>query len=207
MRTGKFITFEGIDGCGKSTQTERAAAFLDAQGISYIRTREPGGTPIAETIRGLILDPANTAMADRCELLLYLAARAQHVAEKIMPALAAGIWVLCDRFADATLAYQGAGRGLDGALLSPLLTFAAHGIAPDCTFVFDVDTATAAGRMAAAGRGPDRMEKNPRDFHDRVRSGYQAIAAAEPQRVVLIDASRDAATIAQAVAARLGALV
>ena len=207
MPKGRFITFEGIDGCGKSTQALRAAEYLGSRGIPFIHTREPGGTPIAEKIRALILDPAHTAMGDRCELLLYLAARAQHVGEKIIPALAAGTWVLCDRFADATRAYQGAGRGMDDALLHPLLSFAAHEVVPDLTFVFDIDTATAAERMAAAGRDADRMEKNPRDFHERVREGYRAIAAAEPNRVALIDAAQSPDRVFEAVRTLLNALI
>ncbi len=205
-KKGQFITFEGIDGCGKSTQAALAAKHLESKGIKFVQTREPGGTVIAEKIRALILDPENSAMVDRCELLLFLAARAQHVSEKIIPLLEDGTWVLCDRFADATLAYQSGGRGMSLELLSPLLDFAASGLKPDRTFIFDIDMKTAAARMAASRKGADRMERNSEKFFGDVRAEYLRIAKAEPERVSLIDGSATLDEIAAVIAKQLDAM-
>jgi dTMP kinase len=188
VKRGLFITFEGIDGCGKSTQLARAQEYCRSRKLPILVTREPGGTAISEKIRELLLNPEHHAMVDECELLLYFAARAQHVAEKIRPTLKAGTVVLCDRFSEATFAYQGFGRGVDLHLLSQVNEFATAGLSPDLTFVFDVAVEVAHHRMQATGRAPDRLESAAIDFHQRVREGYLTLAANNPERIVLIDA-------------------
>lgn len=195
MTRGLFVTFEGIDGCGKSTQVEMARGRLEREGRRCVVTREPGGTPIAEKIRALLLSADNGAMVDRCEVLLYLASRAQHVAEKIVPAVRDGAVVLCDRFAEATLAYQGYGRGIPVEQLFELNGFAVSGLAPDLTFVFDIEVDTAAGRMQRMGRPPDRIEGNSREFHERVRRGYLELARLRPDRIKVLDGERPAGEV------------
>jgi dTMP kinase len=190
-----FITFEGIEGSGKSTV---AAAVLERflhAGLECVMTREPGGTGISEKIRKILLDPANTTISPRTELLLYLASRAQLVGEVIGPALEGGASVLCDRFMDASVAYQGWARGLGEDVVSELNSFAVGGKVPDRTYLFDlkVDDGFARGperREAAGERSRDRLELEKRAFHEKVREGYLRIASREPDRVVLIDASR-----------------
>lgn len=189
---GTFITFEGIEGCGKTTQLQRLANFLTAAGHSVLVTREPGGCAIADALRAVLLDSANQAMAPTAELLLYAAARAQHVAEIIRPALAAGRIVLCDRFSDATLAYQGYGRGLDRELILELNRVATGGLAPDVTVLLDFpaeDGLARARRRNAGSGGPDegRFEAESLAFHHRVRQGYLALAATDP-RFLVVDA-------------------
>jgi dTMP kinase len=189
MTQGCFITFEGVDGCGKSTQTHRFLKKLEHDGCRTVATREPGGTEIAEKIRSLVIDPANTAMSDECELLLYLAARAQHVREKIVPELEKGSVVVCDRFQDATFAYQGYGRDLPLDLLMQLNSFATGGIIPDLTFIFDISIEQAFKRLSAMNKPKDRLESGGKTFFERVRNGYRALAVAHPERIKLFDGS------------------
>ena len=190
MKKGLFITFEGIDGCGKSTQIAKAAEYLKEKGISLIVTREPGGTPLGEKIRELILSPQNSEMKNSCELLLYLSARAQHVEEKIKPALEKGITVLCDRYQEATLAYQGFGRGYPLNLLQKLNAFATGGLVPSKTFIFDITVECAFDRMKKSGKAPDRLEKNSKEFYRKIREGYLALASAHPKRIKLIQGEK-----------------
>ncbi len=190
MKKGLFITFEGIDGCGKSTQIAKAAEYLNEKGISHIVTREPGGTPLAEKIRELILSPQNSEMKNSCELLLYLSARAQHVEEKIKPALEKGTTVLCDRYQEATFAYQGFGRGYPLNLLQELNSFATGGLVPSKTFIFDITVECAFDRMKKTGKAPDRLEKNSKEFYQKIREGYLALASAHPKRIKLIQGEK-----------------
>jgi dTMP kinase len=183
---GLFVTFEGIDGCGKSTQVDAARRGLEEKGIACMVTREPGGAPISEKVRAILLSPDNGEMCDACEVLLYLAARAQHVHEKIAPALARGVVVLCDRFMDATFAYQSFGRGIPLELLFTMNDFATGGVAPSLSFVFDVDVETAFGRLKQANKMPDRLERSGREFYEKVCVGYRALASLYPQRIVVL---------------------
>jgi len=196
---GLFVTFEGGEGTGKTTQLKALLAHLRAAGWDAIETRDPGGTPIGKQIRGLLLDPENTRMAAASELFLYEASRAQLVHEVIRPALDAGRIVLCDRFTDSTVAYQGYGRELDLDLIARLNAMATDGVRPDLTFLLDLDPE--AGLVRATQRVTQRQERHDRieeevlAFHQRVRAGYRAIAAAEPGRVAVLDAARGMAEI------------
>ena len=181
-----FITLEGVDGAGKSTQARLLARALDLAGYQVVTLREPGGTAISEKIRALLLDPANTAMGDTCELLLYEAARAQLVHEVIAPALAAGKVVLCDRFTDSTVAYQGYGRGLDRAFVEAANAFACQGIVPDRTILLVADSAAEGLERATRRAGADRMERAGEDFHARVNAAFLEIAEKNPRRVRLV---------------------
>jgi dTMP kinase len=183
---GLFVTFEGIDGCGKSTQVAEAHRRLAEKGVPCLVTREPGGTAIAERIRGILLSPDNGEMCDPCEVLLYLAARAQHCHEKIAPALKRGEVVLCDRFQEATFAYQGFGRGFDAGLLSQMNGFATAGLAPSLTFVFDVDVDTSVSRLKKTGKPQDRLESSGREFYEKVRNGYLSLATQNPDRIIVL---------------------
>ena len=185
-----FITFEGSEGSGKSTQADRLAAHLQRCDIPYILTREPGGTPIGESIRDLLqFAPHNSNMAPETELLLFAASRSQLVREVIEPALNRGICVIADRFVDSTTVYQGAARRLDRGMVDRLNAFAAGDCIPDVTLVLDVDAATAQSRMEKPRR-PDRMEQQSPEFYERVREAYRELGARESRRVVLIDGSR-----------------
>ena len=187
-----FITFEGSEGCGKSTQVQRLTARLERCGIRYLVTREPGGTPIGETIRELLqFAPHNSTMTAETELLLFEASRSQLVREIITPALKRGVCVIADRFFDSTTVYQGAARKLDRETVERLNAFAVANCVPDITFVLDVDAGTAAARMQEP-RKADRMEQQPAEFYERVREAYRELARRDPNRVVLIDCSRDA---------------
>ena len=196
---GIFITFEGIEGCGKSTQIRKLAATLDNLGKKVTLTREPGGCDIADKIRSILLDSANTAMVPLAELLLYAAARSQHINEVILPALTKGDIVLCDRFIDATVAYQGYGRKLDLEMINDLNRLAAANCRPDITLLLDCPVATglerAMARIEALGTGAssttreERFERESLEFHERVRNGYLSLAAAEPERFCIIDAN------------------
>ena len=191
-----FVTFEGSEGSGKSTQADRLAARVQRCGIPCVVTREPGGTPIGETIRELLqFAPHNSMMTPEAELLLFAASRSQLVREVIRPALERGSCVIADRFFDSTTVYQGAARKLDREIIERLNTFAVGDCLPDVTFVLTVDAATAEARMQYAGRKADRMEQEPAEFYQRVREGYRQLAAHEPGRIVLIDGSRDAGEI------------
>jgi dTMP kinase len=186
-----FITFEGSEGSGKSTQADRLAAHLQRCGVPCILTREPGGTPIGETIRELLqFAPHNSTMKAETELLLFEASRSQLVREIIRPALERGMCVIADRFFDSTTVYQGAARKLDRTMIDRLNAFAVGDCVPDITLVLDVDAATAESRMQHAPRKPDRMEQQPAEFYERVRQGYCELAAREPNRIVLINGSR-----------------
>ena len=193
MPKGKFITFEGGEGCGKSTQVQRLKAALERKGISVLLTREPGGTRLAELIRSLLKDETEDPPCDRAELLLFLAARAQLVKNVIRPALEAGTWVISDRFSDSTLAYQGYGRGLSLDVIRAANDFACEGLKPDRTILLDVDPVTSRARMrgreASTNTKADRIERAGDDFHARLRKGFLELAAAEPSRIVTIDAS------------------
>ncbi len=184
MKAGRFITFEGIDGAGKSSHIEALATWLRQQGQEVLLTREPGGTPLAERLRELVL---HAPMDPLTEALLVFAARRDHLVHQIEPALARGATVLCDRFTDATFAYQGGGRGFDLAVLAQMEQWVQQGRQPDLTLWFDLPAATAAGRRAAA-RAPDRFEDQDLDFFERVRAGYALRCAGAPQRFARIDA-------------------
>jgi len=201
---GQFITFEGGEGSGKSTQLALLADDLAKRGYSLVRTREPGGTKLADRIRALILEkpdgegPGAFPMDPKAELFLYLASRAQHMAEVIRPALAAGKIVLCDRFTDATLAYQGAGRGLPKSEIEAMARFASQGLGPDLTFLLQMDVKKALVRLTARGE-TNRLDEEQLQFHEAVQRGYAELAQANPKRIVVIDA--DAAV--EAVAAKI----
>jgi dTMP kinase len=188
-RRGRFITFEGIDGAGKSTQIAWVEAWLRARGADVLLTREPGGTPLGEALRELIL---HRPMQPRTETLLMFAARSEHVLEVIEPALAAGRWVLCDRFTDATYAYQAGGRGLPLEDVACLERWVHPRLQPDLTFLFDLDPEVAAARLAKAQRS-DRFEREQRDFFRRVRMHYLDRARAQPGRFIVVDTSGDKA--------------
>ena len=185
--SGKFITLEGVDGAGKSTHLDWIARRIEAAGKRVLVTREPGGTPLGEELRRLLL--AQT-MHLETETLLMFAARCEHLHEVILPALAAGSWVLSDRFSDASFAYQGGGRGLDLRRIESLENWVQQGLQPDLTLVFDLSVDEAKRRRMAATAAPDRFEQEDLDFFARVRSVYLARAARYPQRIRLIDASR-----------------
>jgi len=188
-----FITFEGSEGCGKSTQVQRLAARLKQTGIPHLVTREPGGTPIGESIRELLqFAPHASAMTPETELLLFEASRSQLVREVIKPALEQGTCVISDRFFDSTTVYQGAARKLDPEMVERLNAFAVGDCRPDITFVLDVDLATARSRMQKTERRPDRMEQQPSEFYEEVRNAYKKLAEREPKRVVLIDGAQSA---------------
>lgn len=184
---GTFITLEGADGCGKSTQVALLADAIQAAGREVVRLREPGGTSISEKIRALVLDPDNTEMAPECELLLFEASRAQLVRQVIEPALARGAVVLCDRFYDSTYAYQAAGRALDARVISQANALGSCGVTPDLTLVLDMDTKDALAR--ATRGGVDRLEAEGVAFQERVRQGYLDLATAESGRVHVVDAT------------------
>jgi dTMP kinase len=184
---GRFITFEGIDGAGKSSHVEAVASHLRSRGAAVVCTREPGGTPLAEALRALVLE---RAMDAETETLLVFAARRDHLQQLIEPALARGATVLCDRYTDATFAYQGAGRGVDRSMLAALERWLQQGRSPDLTFWFDLEPALASARRAAT-RAADRFEAEDRAFFERVAAAYRARMSAEPARFVRIDAARD----------------
>ena len=190
-----FITFEGSEGCGKSTQVQRLARRLDQLRIPCLVTREPGGTPIGETIRELLqFAPHNSTMTPETELLLFEASRSQLVRETIKPTLERGVCVIADRFVDSTTVYQGAARKLDREMVERLNAFVINDCVPDITFVLDIDAATAKSRMQQP-RKADRMEQQPAEFYERVREAYRELAKRESNRVVLIDGLRNAEQI------------
>ena len=194
---GRFLTVEGIEGVGKSTQVAELANALAARRIPHVVSREPGGTPLAEKIRDLVLQRQDEPMPPTAELLLMFAARAAHLANLIEPNLRAGRWVLCDRFTDATNAYQGAGRGLDSATIATLERLVQGSRRPDLTLLLDAPVGVAFERLRQR-RGPaglDRFELERSDFFERVRQAYLNRAAAEPDRIVIIDANRSAADV------------
>lgn len=191
MQRGWFITFEGIDGSGKTTQFRMLANWLRDRGKEAIETVEPGGTAIGREIRRILLDPANTDIQPRAELLLYFASRAQNVDQVIRPGLESGRIVLCDRFTDSTLVYQGAGRGIDTNVVLDLDRIACRGLKPDLTFLIDIDLETSLARAKRRndriGQSESRIDEESAAFHERVRQGYLALARSEPDRFVVID--------------------
>ena len=206
---GFFLTLEGGDGSGKSTQLARLERRLRALGLDPLVTREPGGTPLAERVREVLLDPALTP-EPLVEALLVETARADLVARRIRPALAEGRLVVCDRFTDSTLAYQGGGRGIDGAVLATLNALATQGLAPDLTLLFDLDEREGLERRRAAAGAVNRLDREPPEFHARVRRRFLELAKQEPGRFVILDATLDPdrleASVWQAVEPRLAAL-
>jgi dTMP kinase len=193
MRLGKLITFEGIDGCGKSTQMRLLEQYLTERGVAVVSTREPGGTELGRKVRSALLDGGKGSVEPLAELLLYAADRAQHVRQVVMPALGLGKVVLSDRFYDATTVYQGYARGFDLNLVNQLNELATGGLKPDLTLLFDLDVETGLKRTMRRGGGagvaaarPDRLDQEPVEFHERVRKAYLEIAAREPERFRVI---------------------
>lgn len=189
---GYFITFEGVEGCGKTTQIKLLSDYLTSHGMQTVLTREPGGCPIADKIRAILLDAENLALSPLAELMLYAAARTQHVSEVISPALEAGNIVLCDRFCDATVAYQSFGRGIDRSIIDGLNHQACQGVTPDLTILVDCDPKVGLERArlrieACSGPREERFELEALTFHQRVRTGYQQLAVEEPDRFLIID--------------------
>ena len=186
---GKFITIEGTEGVGKTTNIQFIQSWLHSKQLAYLCTREPGGTPLAEQIRELLLAPREELVCDTAELLLMFAGRAQHLNQVIEPALEEGAWVLCDRFTDATYAYQGAGRGMGTSLISELELIVQGSLRPDLTLILDIPVEMGLKR-ASERSAPDRFEQEKTEFFDRVRNGYLQIADQHPDRCVVIDASQ-----------------
>jgi dTMP kinase len=206
QRTGRFISVEGGEGAGKSTNIAYARDLLLDAGISVVVTREPGGTPFAEEIRALLLKPRTEPVADVTELLLMFAARVQHCEQLIKPALARGDWVLCDRFSDATLAYQGAGRGIDIERILALKSILLQGFEPDLTLLLDVPVASGLARIADRG-AKDRFETENEGFFTRVRNFYLQLAREQPGRFRVVDASQPIAVVQSAIRSALLAYV
>ncbi len=190
MKRGLFITMEGIEGVGKTTNLESVYHYINSHDIDVVITREPGGTELGEKIRGLLLDHRNQNIANDTELLLMFAARAQHIAEVIEPALAQGKWVLCDRFTDATYAYQGGGRGIDSQRIAQLEQWVQGTLRPDITLLLDAPVAVGLARVAKRKGVADRFEREKQTFFERIRSAYLALAAQHPSRYRVIDAAQ-----------------
>lgn len=203
MTRAPFIVFEGGEGAGKSTQSRALADYLEARGHRVRRTREPGGTPAAEAIRAVLLDPANTGLDDRAEALLFAAARGDHAARVIRPALAAGEIVISDRYLDSSVAYQGVARDLGAERVADLSLWATGGLVPDLTIVLDVDPAVGLARVV----GPDRLESEPVEWHRRVRQAFLEIAAAAPDRYLVLDGTRPVEDLAVEIATVVSDLV
>ena len=203
---GKFITVEGIEGAGKTTCMQVVKEIIENQGITAIHTREPGGTDLGEDLRNLLLGHKHTGMSDDAELLMMFAARAEHIAQKIQPALDDGQWVLCDRFTDATYAYQGYGRGVSLEKISGLENWVQGKLRPDLTLLMDLPVEVG---MERAGKrsAPDRFESEAWDFFERIRQGYLSIAAEQPSRVKVIDASQDLSDVQEQVRAAIETFV
>jgi dTMP kinase len=189
LTKGPFVTFEGIEGSGKTTQIRRLSAHLAAKGVPHLVTREPGGTPLSDEIRALVLVPREETVFPEAELLLYEAARAQHARGLILPTLLSGRAVLCDRFCDATTAYQAHARGLDASLVERLNRFASGELVPALTLLLDLPPEDGFARVKGRGYGPDRLERESLDFHRAVRDGYLRLAGRDPERVVRVDAA------------------
>ena len=194
-----FITLEGPEGSGKTTAVDYAVSKLEEMGYKIVRTREPGGTPISEQIRNVILDKANTAMDERTEALLYAASRRQHLVEKVWPALKEGKIVICDRYLDSSLAYQGGARGLGIENILNVNNFATEGTFPDLTLLFDIDPKIGLARIAAnANREVNRLDLEKLDFHNKVRNTFLELAKRYPERFIVIDASKSREEVADA---------
>jgi dTMP kinase len=202
---GRLITLEGGEGAGKSTLLAGLREYFARSTVNVVFTREPGGTPVGEAVRALVLDPAHRGLAAETELLLMFAARAQLVRDVLQPALAAGRWVLCDRFTDASYAYQGGGRGVDAARIAELERIATDGLKPDLTLLLDLPVADGRARASQRG-GADRIEAERDDFFERVRATYRARAQAEPTRFCVIDASQPADAVLRDAVAAIDAL-
>lgn len=206
VKRGRFITVEGVEGVGKSTNIGFIKQRLEAEGITVVLTREPGGTPLAESIRELLLSPREESVSELTELLLMFAARAQHIAECIEPALAAGKWVLCDRFTDATFAYQGGGRNMSMAVIAQLEALVQQDLRPDYTFLLDADIATGMARVRSRGE-LDRFETEKLDFFERVRASYLQLAEAQTKRFRKIDAAQPLADVQLRIAEQLALIL
>jgi dTMP kinase len=199
----RFIVFEGGEGAGKSTQSNALADYLRARGHSVVCTREPGGTPAAEAIRAVLLDPANAGLDDRAEALLFAAARGDHAARVIRPSLERGDVIISDRYLDSSVAYQGVARGLGAERVAELSLWATGGLVPDLTIVLDVDPALGLARVV----GPDRLESEPIEWHARVRQAFLDIATEHPDRYLVLDGSRPAEDLAVEIAVAVSDLV
>jgi len=207
VRAGRFITLEGIEGAGKSTVAKYVAEWLTGRGIAVRLTREPGGTPLGERVRQIVLEHGNEPLSAVTETLLMFAARALHVENVIAPALREGQWVVCDRFTDATRAYQGSGRGVDAALIDTLARAVHPQLTPHCTLLLDLPVAAGLSRARARHRGgADRFEAETVDFFESVRAGYLALARREPGRIQVIDATAPLEEVQRSVASILGRL-
>lgn len=204
--TGLFITLEGGDGAGKTTQAQLLTDWLEGEGRTVVRSREPGGTEVGVEIREIVLHHRGE-IAPRAEALLYAADRAQHVATKLRPALARGDVIVQDRYLDSSVAYQGAGRVLGATEVRDLSLWAAEGLLPDLTIVLDLDEADARGRLDAANKRFDRLESEKHDFHARVRVAFLELAAAEPARFLVLDAAASVSTVAARIRARVALLL
>ncbi|WP_417549447.1 dTMP kinase [Methylophaga sp.] len=204
--SGKFISIEGIEGAGKSTQLQFITEYLRSRGKQVVVTREPGGTPLGEEIREVLLKPTDQSMAEETELLLMFAARAEHIKQVIQPALERGDWVLSDRFVDATFAYQGGGRGINEQRIGELADWTLQGCHTDVTFLFDLPVALGQTRVEQRQQQKDRFEQEKQVFFERVRNCYLARAKAEPQRIKLIDASQSIEAIQQQLSRHLDEL-
>jgi dTMP kinase len=200
---GKFITLEGGEGAGKSTQARLLSNWLTEKGVAVILTREPGGTPSAEDIRNLLVTGEVGRWDPLTETLLHYAARREHVARLILPALEAGQWIICDRFIDSTTAYQGYGQSIDLGVIAKLRETVLDDFKPDLTLILDVSPETRRARTAARPGNEDRYERMNEAFHDRVRTGFHAIAAVEPERCVVIDADQGIDAVSEAIKAAL----
>ncbi len=206
MDRGKFITVEGIEGVGKSTNIDFLSSLIEEKGLAVIRTREPGGTPMAERIRELLLEHGEEPMTDIAELLLFFAARSVHIHNAIKPALLAGKWVVCDRFTDASRAYQGNGRGLNQETINTLADWVQEDLQPDLTILLDAPAEIGMDRAGRRGAA-DRLEIEKTDFYARVRDGYLALADSEPERFAVIDASRSLEQVQAAIGENVGRLM
>lgn len=204
---GLFIVFEGGDGAGKSTQATRLADALGEAGYDVVRTREPGGTEIGEKLRGLVLDHGHGTVDARTEALMFAAARAAHVEQLVLPAMAAGQMVVCDRYVDSSVAYQGVGRGLGVEDVLMINRWATQSLRPDLTVLLDVDAAAGRRRRTAGEAAEDRLESEPDEFHLRIRDAFLALADAEPERYLVLDAHQGIKELAEQIRARVHALL